>query len=60
MKGKQIYFTQQEIEALLRTLEDFQENVSEEVYAHRLKNGLGTAWGKIQNVSDDKNRGNKQ
>lgn len=47
MKGKQIYFTQQEIRALLLTLEDFQENVSETVYAHRLKYGLGTAWGKL-------------
>ena len=50
MKGKTIYFTAQEMRALLLTLEDWQENMlpeHETVYAHRLKYGLGAAWGKI-------------
>ena len=50
MKGKAIYFTAQEMKALLLTLEDWQDNMlpeHETVYAHRLENGLGTAWGKI-------------
>lgn len=48
MKGQQIYFTHQEIIALLLTIEDFEENASETVYAHRLQHGLGTAWSKIK------------
>lgn len=52
MKGKQIYFTHQEIKALYLTIEDFEENASESVYAHRLQNGLGTAWHKIKDCID--------
>ena len=51
MKGKQIYFTQQEMQALLNTLQDWQDLLGvkgENEYVHRLKNGLGTAWGKLQ------------
>ena len=51
MKGKQIYLTHQEIIALLLTLEDFEENVSETVYAQRLQNGLGTAWQKLKSCT---------
>lgn len=54
MKGKQIYFTHQEIIALYLTIEDFQENASENVYSHRLKNGLGTAWHKLKDCIDSR------
>lgn len=48
MKGKQIYFTHQEIKALYLTVEDFEEYASETVYAQRLQNGLGSAWHKLK------------
>lgn len=48
MKGKQIYFTKQELIALLLTFEYFQEYSSETVYAQMLYRGLGTAWHKIK------------
>lgn len=48
MKGKQIYFTHQEIIALYLTIEDFEQNASKNVYAQRLQNGLGTAWHKLK------------
>ena len=54
MKGKQIYFTHQEIKALYLTIEDFKENASEAVYALRLQNGLGTAWHKIKDCIDSR------
>ena len=50
MKGKQIYFTQKEIQALLTTLDEWQDLLGvegEEKYANRLKYGLGAAWGKL-------------
>lgn len=50
MKGKHIYFTAQEMAALLLTLGEWEATIfpeSEIIYAHRLKNGLGTAWGKL-------------
>lgn len=52
MKGQQIYFTQKELEALLNTLDEWQdlllvEKEDEDKYAHRLEYGLGTAWGKL-------------
>lgn len=54
MKGKQIYFTHQEIIALYLTIEDFEENSSEIVYAQRLKNGLGSAWDKLKDCIDSR------
>ena len=54
MKGKQIYFTHQEIIALYLTIEDFEEKASETVYAQRLQNGLGTAWHKLKDCIDSR------
>ena len=50
MKGKHIYFTAQEISALLLTLGEWEASMMpehESIYAHRLQYGLGTAWGKL-------------
>ncbi len=58
-KGKQIYFTRQEMQTLLDTLQDWQDFLGaerENEYAHRLKNGLGTAWGKLQDGVPKKKR----
>lgn len=54
MKGKQIYFTHQEIKALYLTIEDFEDNASETVYAQRFQNGLGTAWHKIKDCVESR------
>ena len=54
MKGKQIYFTHQEIIALYLTIEDFEEKASKTVYAQRLQNGLGTAWHKLKDCIDSR------
>lgn len=54
MKGKQIYFTHKEIIALYLTIEDFQENASEKVYARRLESGLGTAWHKLKDCIESR------
>lgn len=58
MKGNQMYFTRQEVKALFDTLQEWQELLGvegEDKYAHRLKNGLGTAWGKLAEVKKSKN-----
>lgn len=48
MKGKQIYFTQEEIQALLKALDGWENLLNdEEIYANSLKYGLGTAWYKL-------------
>lgn len=54
MKGKQLYLTHQEIIALYLTIEDFEENASETVFAQRLQNGLGTAWHKLKDCIDSR------
>lgn len=54
MKGKQIYFTHQEIIALYLTVEDFEEYASETVYAQRLQNGLGSAWHKLKDCIESR------
>lgn len=54
-KGKTIYLTQKEIVALLLTLEDWENSIEEPIYAHRLKNGLGTAWGKLEETKKEVN-----
>lgn len=54
MKGKQLYFTHQEIIALHMTIEDFEENASEAVFARRMQNGLGTAWHKLKDCIDSR------
>lgn len=55
MKGKQIYFTYKELLALIKTLEEWQNLLGEkgeDIYAHRLQYGLGTAWGKIEQAKN--------
>ena len=47
MKGKSIYFSKKELEALLEVLEEWENIVDEDIYSFRLKLGLGTAWGKL-------------
>lgn len=47
-KGKSIYFTKKELEILVETLEEWEYKVDEDIYAYRLKRGLGTAWGKLE------------
>lgn len=50
MKGRQIYFSYQELLMLIKTLEEWQVLLGvdgEDVYSRRLQNGLGTAWGKL-------------
>lgn len=50
MKGKTLYFTQKEIEELLKVLNEWQDLLGvdgEENYSRHLQNGLGTAWGKL-------------
>ena len=46
-KGKSIYFSKKELEALLEVLEEWENIVDEDIYSFRLKLGLGTAWGKL-------------
>lgn len=46
-KGKSIYFSQKELEIILKVLEEWEHIVDEEIYSCRLKTGLGTAWGKL-------------
>lgn len=55
-KGKTIYFSRAELEALLKVLEEWQDKVDEDVYSHRMKYGLGTAWGKIYKKDEKKSR----
>ena len=53
MKGKHIYFTQNEIEELLKVLTEWEYMLTaedEDKYARHLKNGLGRAWGKFKKV----------
>lgn len=40
--------------ALYLTIEDFQENASEKVYARRLESGLGTAWHKLKDCIESR------
>lgn len=51
MKGKQIYFSRQEIQVLLDTLNDWENRLltenEEEFFGNQLKRGLGTAWHKL-------------
>lgn len=56
MKGKTLYFTQKEIEELLKVLNEWEDllGVEEEKYAHHLHHGLGTAWGKLTNANKKK------
>lgn len=59
MKGKQVYFTQQEIQALLDTLQEWEDLLGvdgEDKCAHRLQYGLGTAWKKITEAKKGINR----
>ena len=50
-KGKSIYFTKKEIDALIMALkswEELEKEKSEDVYAHMiLECGVGAAWRKI-------------
>lgn len=57
MKGKTLYFTQKEIEELLKVLNEWEDLLGvegEEKYAHHLHNGLGTAWGKLTDANKKK------
>lgn len=57
-RGKTIYLSKKEAEALLATLGEWEEVQSEEDYAWRLQNGLGTAWRKISEcIEKTKKRG---
>ena len=51
-KGKSIYFTSMELEILLEVIKEWDDNVGEDIYARRLSNGLGTAWGKLTEANN--------
>ena len=51
-KGKSIYFSKKELETLLEVLEEWESKVDEDIYARRLKLGLGTAWGKLEEAKN--------
>jgi len=52
MEGKSIYFTKDEIVALLMTLEDWKENIEAPIYTHRMQKGLETAWEKLEGIKE--------
>ena len=57
MKGKQIYFTQNEIQQLLCVLNEWQDLLGkegEQKYAKRLEYGLGNVWRKLLEASEEK------
>ena len=51
-KGKSIYFSQKELEILLKVLDEWENIVDEDIYSCRLKSGLGTAWGKLADANN--------
>lgn len=55
VKGKSIYFTQDEIIALLMTLEDWKELIETPIYTRRMQKGLETAWEKLEGTKKEEN-----
>jgi len=51
-KGKSIYFTKDEIVALLMTLEDWKEVIEAPIYTRRMQKGLETAWEKLEGTKE--------
>ena len=50
MKGKTIYITKREMQALIKTLDEWQDFMIEKndhIYIHRMREGLGNLWEKM-------------
>lgn len=60
MNGKSIYITKNEMQALIKTLDEWQDFMIEkndQIYVHRMREGLGNIWEKI--IKNAKQEGKK-